>query len=97
MFVVPTWAWHEHRSGSEGDAVLFSIHDRPVIQALWLYREEPYEANGGPPARDLGPGRLLRLLVGGRGGAAHRAEGEEQGDEQRTDSGPPPVLTTNAI
>ncbi len=34
-------------SPARDDAVLFSIQDRPVIEALGLYREEPYADNGG--------------------------------------------------
>ncbi|MDR7492360.1 MAG: cupin domain-containing protein [Armatimonadota bacterium] len=43
LFVVPTWAWHEHAS-AEGEAILFSVHDTPVIRALGLYREEAHPA-----------------------------------------------------
>lgn len=38
IFVAPSWAWQEHHS--DGDAVLFSFSDRPVQQALGLWREE---------------------------------------------------------
>lgn len=38
-FVVPTWAWHEHRA-PDGEAVLFAFDDSPVQRALGLYREE---------------------------------------------------------
>jgi gentisate 1,2-dioxygenase len=38
VFVIPAWAWAEHRPDSE--AVLFSFSDRPVQQALGLWREE---------------------------------------------------------
>ena len=43
-FVVPLWAWHSHqnRSASE-EAILFSVSDLPVMEALKLYREEPGE------------------------------------------------------
>lgn len=48
MFAVPPWTWHEHANvASERDAILFSIQDTPVFQALRLYREEAYEAHGG--------------------------------------------------
>lgn len=42
VFVVPTWAWNDHRnrSASEG-AVLFSVSDAPLLEAAHLYREEP--------------------------------------------------------
>ncbi|HEY2986545.1 MAG TPA: cupin domain-containing protein [Candidatus Binatia bacterium] len=40
-FVVPLWSWHEHanRSAKE-EAILFSMHDAPILQAFGLYREE---------------------------------------------------------
>jgi 1-hydroxy-2-naphthoate dioxygenase len=40
-FAVPNWTRHHHvnRSSSE-DAVLFSVHDTPVMRALGLYRQE---------------------------------------------------------
>lgn len=40
-FVVPLWCWHEHanRSSTE-EAILFSMHDQPVLKAFGLYREE---------------------------------------------------------
>ncbi|MBI3024614.1 MAG: cupin domain-containing protein [Candidatus Tectomicrobia bacterium] len=38
-FCVPSWAWHEHAAG-DGEAILFSINDLPVMEALGLYREE---------------------------------------------------------
>jgi gentisate 1,2-dioxygenase len=40
-FVVPLWHWHEHanRSAKE-EAILFSMHDTPILQAFGLYREE---------------------------------------------------------
>jgi len=47
LFVVPTWAWHEHACADGREAFLFSVQDRPVIEALGLYREEAYEPNGG--------------------------------------------------
>jgi gentisate 1,2-dioxygenase len=37
IFVVPSWARHTHRATS--DAVLFSASDRPVHEALHLWRE----------------------------------------------------------
>ena len=40
-FVVPNWARHRHVNLSQnGEAVLFSVHDTPVLKALGLYREE---------------------------------------------------------
>ena len=41
FLVVPNWAWHEHvNESSSEDAILFSVSDRPVLDALGLYREE---------------------------------------------------------
>jgi gentisate 1,2-dioxygenase len=40
-FVLPSWTWHEHESRN-GEAVLFSYTDRPVIDAFGLYREEAH-------------------------------------------------------
>ncbi|MCH7656690.1 MAG: cupin domain-containing protein, partial [Chloroflexi bacterium] len=40
-FFVPSWGWHEHRNTSKTEpAYLFSVTDRPVLQALHLHREE---------------------------------------------------------
>ena len=40
-FVVPNWAWHAHENLSDdGEALLFSVNDAPVLRALGLYREE---------------------------------------------------------
>lgn len=39
-FVVPLWNWHAHENRSREPAVLFSINDRPAIEALRFYREE---------------------------------------------------------
>jgi gentisate 1,2-dioxygenase len=48
IFVVPSWSVHEHANLSEGeDACLFTFNDLPVMQALGLYAEAPYEENGG--------------------------------------------------
>lgn len=46
VFVVPTWAWHEHRNPG-GDALLFSITDQPVLEALGMYREQVFPNNNG--------------------------------------------------
>jgi gentisate 1,2-dioxygenase len=40
IFVVPPWHWHKHENPSEADSLLFSITDRPVFEALDVYREE---------------------------------------------------------
>jgi gentisate 1,2-dioxygenase len=43
-FVVPLWCWHSHQNGSNSkEAILFSMNDRPTLEALKLYREEPGE------------------------------------------------------
>jgi len=47
FFAVPPWAWHEHANEGSQEAILFSIQDTPVFEALGLYREEAYEENGG--------------------------------------------------
>jgi len=40
-FIVPLWSWHEHANASSGDeAILFSMHDEPIMRAFGLYREE---------------------------------------------------------
>ena len=51
IITLPSWALHEHANGSTKDAaVLFSIQDRPVLDALGLYREEAFTENGGNQA-----------------------------------------------
>jgi gentisate 1,2-dioxygenase len=39
IVAVPSWARQEHASSGAEDAILFSITDRPVLEALGLYRE----------------------------------------------------------
>jgi gentisate 1,2-dioxygenase len=39
-FVIPLWQWHAHENTSDDEAILFSINDRPVMEALGLYREQ---------------------------------------------------------
>jgi gentisate 1,2-dioxygenase len=40
-FIVPLWSWHEHRNRSDKEeAILFSMHDQPILRAFGLYREE---------------------------------------------------------
>jgi gentisate 1,2-dioxygenase len=46
FLVVPEWAWHEH-AAAEGEAILFSVHDAPILKPLGLYREEAYTQEGG--------------------------------------------------
>jgi gentisate 1,2-dioxygenase len=40
VIALPPWSLHEHANPSSEDAILFSIQDRPVLEALNLYREE---------------------------------------------------------
>jgi gentisate 1,2-dioxygenase len=48
FFSIPPWAWHEHANASTSEeAVLFSANDSPLIEAVNLYREYPYEPHGG--------------------------------------------------
>jgi gentisate 1,2-dioxygenase len=42
-FVVPLWSWHAHENSSREPAILFSINDRPAIEALGFFREETRE------------------------------------------------------
>jgi gentisate 1,2-dioxygenase len=45
-FIVPLWSWHEHANASATDeAILFSMHDEPILKAFGLYREEPQDRN----------------------------------------------------
>jgi len=41
VFVVPTWAWHEHINGA-GPSYLFAVTDEPVLRTLGMYREQPF-------------------------------------------------------
>ena len=48
MFVIPSWAWHEHHNASsDGRAILFSMRDTPLMVALNKYREEAYTEHDG--------------------------------------------------
>lgn len=48
IFCVPSWAFHEHRNGSQSDdACLFSFNDLPVMTSLGLYREQALADFGG--------------------------------------------------
>src|SRR3989442_386904 len=47
IVTLPSWALHEHANLSARDpAILFSIQDRPVLEALGLHREEAVTENG---------------------------------------------------
>ena len=51
IFVIPSWAWHEHANASTSDdACLFSFTDFPVMRSLGFYREEAYADNDGHQA-----------------------------------------------
>jgi gentisate 1,2-dioxygenase len=39
-FNLPTWYWHRFKNLSTEPAMLFSVSDRPLFEALRLYREE---------------------------------------------------------
>ena len=40
-FMLPPWQWHAHRNASNKDqAILFTVGDRPALEALGLYYEE---------------------------------------------------------
>lgn len=44
-FCIPNWAWHHHVNlSASSEAVLFSVHDMPLLDALGLYREEPEDS-----------------------------------------------------
>ncbi|MDP2606631.1 MAG: cupin domain-containing protein [Deltaproteobacteria bacterium] len=48
IVALPPWALHEHaNSSANSDAVLFSIQDLPVLNALGLYHEEALTENDG--------------------------------------------------
>jgi gentisate 1,2-dioxygenase len=39
--VVPNWSWHRHRNTDPAQpAILFSLNDLPLMEALDLYREQ---------------------------------------------------------
>jgi gentisate 1,2-dioxygenase len=47
-FIVPLWSWHEHANRStKEEAILFSMHDLPILKAFGLYREEKREKSAG--------------------------------------------------
>ncbi|GAC1399378.1 MAG: cupin domain-containing protein [Ktedonobacteraceae bacterium] len=48
MFVIPSWAIHEHVNASaKQGAILFSMHDIPLLMAMNKHREQAYSENGG--------------------------------------------------
>jgi 1-hydroxy-2-naphthoate dioxygenase len=59
-FCVPNWAWHHHTNlSATEEAVLFSVHDTPVINTLGLYYEEPENSLGTTPLAPV-PGDLMK-------------------------------------
>jgi gentisate 1,2-dioxygenase len=40
IVAIPSWALHHHANTGSEDAILFSITDRPVLEALGFYRED---------------------------------------------------------
>jgi gentisate 1,2-dioxygenase len=46
LFIVPPWCWHQHENRGSEDAILLSVTDRPIMQALEFYREERQGASG---------------------------------------------------
>ena len=40
IIALPCWAQHDADNTGNEDAILFSISDRPVIEALGFYRED---------------------------------------------------------
>jgi 1-hydroxy-2-naphthoate dioxygenase len=58
-FVIPNWAWHEHINRSrQAEAILFSVNDIPVLNALGLYREEPENSLRSVDAPEAPPPRV---------------------------------------
>src|SRR5205807_8420830 len=47
MFVIPGWATHEHLNQQEHPALLFSVHDTPLLKAVGKYRHEPHDSPHG--------------------------------------------------
>ena len=64
LFVVPTWAWHEHAS-VDGEAVLFSVHDTPIMQGSRAPSRAGLRGARRPPASHarLRGVTALRLVV----------------------------------
>jgi gentisate 1,2-dioxygenase len=53
-FVIPLWQWHAHENIGHEEAILFSINDRPVMEALQLYKEETNSQKGDSPSSGKG-------------------------------------------
>lgn len=50
FFVLPPWLWHEHVNTGTGNAHLFSVNDRPVMELLGLEQEQGMEDHAGKQA-----------------------------------------------
>ena len=47
LFVVPGWMWHKHvNTRAGGDAILYTVTDRPAQDKLGFYREQVRAADG---------------------------------------------------
>jgi gentisate 1,2-dioxygenase len=42
-FSIPLWRWHHHGTSSHGEAILFVMNDKPIMDAFGFYREEARE------------------------------------------------------
>lgn len=41
FFLIPNWSWHKHKNSSPSTpAVLFSMTDQPLHEAIGVYREQ---------------------------------------------------------
>jgi gentisate 1,2-dioxygenase len=47
FFMIPPWAWHEHANPGKADALFFVLSDRPVMDSMRTWREEPYDGKDG--------------------------------------------------
>lgn len=60
-FCIPNWARHHHVNTSASDeAVLFSVHDMPLLNAIGLYREEPENSLRATPLPPVAGDRAKR-------------------------------------
>jgi gentisate 1,2-dioxygenase len=59
MFVIPSWATHEHLNDEADPALLFSVHDTPLLKAVGKYRREPHDSPDGRQrvTGEFSPGR----------------------------------------
>ena len=47
FFVVPNFLWRRHINRGPGDAVLYSVSDRPLFEKIGQYRAQGRDADGG--------------------------------------------------